>query len=169
MSSGEVVWNCKGWCLGLDTSVLVFSQHCGIPARGLLSAVVVEHKQPGQGTGCTCGAGVAPLSNSCSFAPLEEGVTPALALGLRPSQTQKRTHNCLHTSQNSLGPTRKPSSVSPLCMMCGLFTVHTGIASEKVKLGQASYCVSLAHKYLRYVAQLTTVVAGCTLLFQKMI
>lgn len=41
--------------------------------------------------------------------------------------------------------------------------MHTGIASEKVKLGQASHCVPRAHQYLRYVAELTTVVAACTL------
>lgn len=41
--------------------------------------------------------------------------------------------------------------------------MRTEIASEKVKLGQASHCVPLAHQYLRYVAELTTVVAGWSL------
>lgn len=62
MSSREVGWDCKDWWLGLDTSVLLSNRDCGVPVTGLLCAVVVEHKQPGQGTGCTCGAGVAPLS-----------------------------------------------------------------------------------------------------------
>lgn len=110
MSSGEVGWDCKDWWLGLDTSVLLSNRDRGVPVTGLLCAVVVEHKRPGQGTGCTCGAGVAPLS-------LGEGMTPALALVVRPSQTQKRPSNYLHISQNNLGLTDKPSPVSPLYMM----------------------------------------------------
>lgn len=62
VSSGVVGWVYKGSLLGLDTSVLLCTRDYGVPARGLLSAVVVEHKYPGQGLGCTCGAGDEPLS-----------------------------------------------------------------------------------------------------------
>lgn len=34
VSYGEVGWDCKGWWLGLDTSVLLFKRDCGVPARG---------------------------------------------------------------------------------------------------------------------------------------
>lgn len=47
MSSGEVGWFYKGrW---LNTTVLLSTRDYGVPARGLLCAVVVEHEYPGQG------------------------------------------------------------------------------------------------------------------------
>lgn len=43
MSSGEVGWVYKGWWLELETSVLLSTRDYGVLARGLVSAVVVEH------------------------------------------------------------------------------------------------------------------------------
>lgn len=62
VSSGVVGQVYKGSLLGLDPSVLLSARDYGVPARGLLSAVVVEHKYPGQRLGCTCGAGDKRLS-----------------------------------------------------------------------------------------------------------
>lgn len=55
-------WVYKGWQLGLETSVLPPTGDYGVLARGLVSAVVVEHEYPGQGRGCTYGAGDVLLS-----------------------------------------------------------------------------------------------------------
>jgi len=51
-------------------------------------------------------------SRTCTLKPalsLVEEVIPAPAVDVRPSQAQKRTHNCLHVLQSNFGATSKHS------------------------------------------------------------
>lgn len=156
MSSGEVVWDCKGRWLGLDTSVLLSNRDCGVPAT--ISVVFLQ--QALCCDGWTQTAWPRHMLHmwcwSCTLKPglsLPLGREWHLPLHLVSDHHKHRRGHVIVCTHHRItwGQLGSPAQY-PLYMMFGLFTVHTGIASGKVKLGQASYCVPLAHKYLRYVA-----------------